>query len=206
MSQMNMIEAIRSALDVMMDKDPTVVMMGEDIGHFGGVFRCTDGLQRKYGDHRVIDAPIAEGGIIGAAIGMGLNGLRPVPEIQFDIPASIRWPIQGAQMNPGLGWRRFLGRESPFPILKTGHAQLVGRTKCSLGHPARRLRLKQLLPFLAATPLAPGNRLVHRLSLRVVEHAAQVTGSSGWTEERCGLTGYAGTGSLGCRLANLPGV
>lgn len=83
MSQMNMIEAIRSGLDVMMDKDPTVVMMGEDIGYFGGVFRCTDGLQRKYGDHRVIDAPIAEGGIIGAAIGMGLNGLRPVPEIQF---------------------------------------------------------------------------------------------------------------------------
>jgi 2-oxoisovalerate dehydrogenase E1 component beta subunit len=83
MTQMNMIEAIRSALDVMMDRDPTVVMMGEDIGYFGGVFRCTDGLQRKYGEHRVIDAPIAEGGIIGAAIGMGLNGLRPVPEIQF---------------------------------------------------------------------------------------------------------------------------
>ena len=74
MTQMNMIEAIRSGLDVMMDKDPAVVMMGEDIGYFGGVFRCTDGLQRKYGEHRVIDAPIAEGGIIGAAIGMGVNG------------------------------------------------------------------------------------------------------------------------------------
>jgi 2-oxoisovalerate dehydrogenase E1 component beta subunit len=83
MSQMNMIEAIRSGLDVMMDKDPSVVLMGEDIGYFGGVFRCTDGLQRKYGEHRVIDAPISEGGIIGAAIGMGVNGLRPVPEIQF---------------------------------------------------------------------------------------------------------------------------
>jgi 2-oxoisovalerate dehydrogenase E1 component beta subunit len=80
---MNMIEAIRSGLDIMLDKDPNVVMMGEDIGYFGGVFRCTDGLQRKYGEHRVMDAPIAEGGIIGAAIGMGLNGLRPVPEIQF---------------------------------------------------------------------------------------------------------------------------
>ena len=83
MSQMNMIEAIRSGLDIMMDKDPSVVLMGEDIGYFGGVFRCTDGLQRKYGEHRVIDAPISEGGIIGAAIGMGVNGLRPVPEIQF---------------------------------------------------------------------------------------------------------------------------
>ena len=83
MAQMNMIEAIRSALDVLMDKDPNVVVLGEDVGYFGGVFRCTDGLQRKYGEHRVIDAPIAEGGIIGTAIGMGLNGLRPVAEIQF---------------------------------------------------------------------------------------------------------------------------
>jgi len=83
MPQMNMIEAIRSALDVTMDRDPKVVILGEDVGYFGGVFRCTDGLQRKYGEHRVIDAPIAEGGIIGAAIGMGVNGLRPVAEIQF---------------------------------------------------------------------------------------------------------------------------
>ncbi|MGI9221037.1 MAG: alpha-ketoacid dehydrogenase subunit beta [Woeseiaceae bacterium] len=83
MAQMNMIEAIRSALDVVMDKDPNVIVLGEDVGYFGGVFRCTDGLQRKYGEHRVIDAPIAEGGIIGAAIGMGINGLRPVAEIQF---------------------------------------------------------------------------------------------------------------------------
>ncbi len=83
MAQMNMIQAIRSALDVVMDKDPNVVILGEDVGYFGGVFRCTDGLQRKFGEHRVIDAPIAEGGIIGAAIGMGVNGLRPVAEIQF---------------------------------------------------------------------------------------------------------------------------
>ncbi len=83
MAQMNMIQAIRSALDVVMHKDPNVVILGEDVGYFGGVFRCTDGLQRKYGEHRVIDAPIAEGGIIGAAIGMGVNGLRPVAEIQF---------------------------------------------------------------------------------------------------------------------------
>ena len=83
MAQMNMIEAIRSALDVVMNKDPNVVILGQDVGYFGGVFRCTDGLQRKYGEHRVLDAPIAEGGIIGAAIGMGVNGLRPVAEIQF---------------------------------------------------------------------------------------------------------------------------
>jgi 2-oxoisovalerate dehydrogenase E1 component beta subunit len=83
MSQMNMIQAIHSAHDIMLEKDPSVVAFGQDIGYFGGVFRCTDGLQKKYGEHRVIDAPIAEGGIIGTAIGLGINGLRPVVEIQF---------------------------------------------------------------------------------------------------------------------------
>ncbi|MEM7279021.1 MAG: alpha-ketoacid dehydrogenase subunit beta [Pseudomonadota bacterium] len=83
MAQMNMIQAINSAMDVMMEKDPMVVLLGQDVGYFGGVFRCTDGLQKKYGDHRVIDAPIAEGGIVGSAVGIGVNGMRPVAEIQF---------------------------------------------------------------------------------------------------------------------------
>jgi 2-oxoisovalerate dehydrogenase E1 component beta subunit len=83
MSQMNMIQAIRSAHDVMLDRDPTVVALGQDIGYFGGVFRCTEGLQKKYGEHRVLDAPISEGGIIGTSIGLAVNGLRPVAEIQF---------------------------------------------------------------------------------------------------------------------------
>jgi 2-oxoisovalerate dehydrogenase E1 component beta subunit len=83
MPQMNMVQAINSAMDIMLSRNPDVVLMGEDIGYFGGVFRCTDGLQRKYGDHRVLDTPVAEGGILGAAIGMGVNGLRPVVEIQF---------------------------------------------------------------------------------------------------------------------------
>src|SRR5580693_4941916 len=83
MPQMNMIQAINSALDVMLERDPNVVLMGEDVGYFGGVFRVTDGLQRKYGEQRVLDTPIAEGGIVGAAIGMGVHGLKPVVEIQF---------------------------------------------------------------------------------------------------------------------------
>jgi 2-oxoisovalerate dehydrogenase E1 component beta subunit len=70
---MNMIQAINSALDIMLDVDPSVVILGEDVGYFGGVFRCTEGLQKKYGEHRVIDAPIAEGGIIGTAIGLGVK-------------------------------------------------------------------------------------------------------------------------------------
>ncbi|MEI8297115.1 MAG: alpha-ketoacid dehydrogenase subunit beta [Pseudomonadota bacterium] len=83
MAQMNMIQALNSAMDIALGRDPAVVVLGEDVGYFGGVFRVTDGLQRKYGQHRVLDTPIAEGGIIAAAIGMGVNGLRPVAEIQF---------------------------------------------------------------------------------------------------------------------------
>jgi 2-oxoisovalerate dehydrogenase E1 component beta subunit len=80
---MNMIEAINSALDVMLSRDPDVVLMGEDIGYFGGVFRATAGLQAKHGKTRVFDTPISECGIIGAGVGMAAYGLRPVPEIQF---------------------------------------------------------------------------------------------------------------------------
>ena len=83
MPQMNMVQALNSAMDVMLGRDKSVVVMGQDVGYFGGVFRCTDGLQRKYGEHRVLDMPIAEGGIIATAIGMAVNGLRPVSEIQF---------------------------------------------------------------------------------------------------------------------------
>jgi len=83
MANMNMIQALNSAMDIMLARDPAVVIMGEDVGYFGGVFRCTDGLQRKYGEHRVLDSPISEGGIMATAIGMGVNGLRPVAEIQF---------------------------------------------------------------------------------------------------------------------------
>ena len=83
MAAMTMIQAIRAAMDVMLERDPNVVVFGEDVGYFGGVFRCTEGLQAKYGASRVFDSPIAEGGIVGAAIGMGAYGLRPVAEIQF---------------------------------------------------------------------------------------------------------------------------
>jgi 2-oxoisovalerate dehydrogenase E1 component beta subunit len=83
MAQMNMIQSLNSAMDVMLARDPNVVVLGQDVGFFGGVFRVTDGLQRKYGEHRVLDTPIAEGAIVGAAIGMGVNGLRPVAEVQF---------------------------------------------------------------------------------------------------------------------------
>jgi 2-oxoisovalerate dehydrogenase E1 component beta subunit len=81
--RLNMIEAINDALDIMLARDPDVVVFGEDAGYFGGVFRATAGLQQKHGIARVFDTPINECGIIGVAVGMGAYGLRPVPEIQF---------------------------------------------------------------------------------------------------------------------------
>ena len=83
MATMTMVQAIRSALDVALARDGNVVIFGEDVGYFGGVFRCTEGLQAKYGSSRVFDTPIAEGGIVGIAVGMAAYGLRPVAEIQF---------------------------------------------------------------------------------------------------------------------------
>jgi 2-oxoisovalerate dehydrogenase E1 component beta subunit len=83
MSKMNMVQALNSAMDTMLARDGAVVVLGQDVGYFGGVFKVTDGLQRKYGAQRVLDTPIAESGMVGAAIGMAVNGLRPVVEIQF---------------------------------------------------------------------------------------------------------------------------
>jgi 2-oxoisovalerate dehydrogenase E1 component beta subunit len=83
MPRITMIEAIRGAMDVSMGRDDNVVVFGEDVGYFGGVFRCTQGLQQKYGTHRCFDAPISELGIVGTAIGMAAYGLRPCVEVQF---------------------------------------------------------------------------------------------------------------------------
>jgi 2-oxoisovalerate dehydrogenase E1 component beta subunit len=80
---MNMVQAINDALRLEMRRDSRVVVLGEDVGKVGGVFRVTQGLFDEFGDDRVIDTPLSEGGIIGAAIGMALYGLVPVPEIQF---------------------------------------------------------------------------------------------------------------------------
>ena len=83
MPQMNMVQAINDALRLEMRRDNRVVVLGEDVGKVGGVFRVTQGLFDEFGDDRVIDTPLSEGGIIGTAIGMALYGLVPVPEIQF---------------------------------------------------------------------------------------------------------------------------
>src|ERR1700722_6962662 len=83
MTTMNMIQALNSAMDVMLELDPNVLILGEDVGYFGGVFRATEGLQKKYGLTRCFDTPIGEAGLVAVAIGMGAYGLRPIVEIQF---------------------------------------------------------------------------------------------------------------------------
>ena len=84
MPKRNLVEAINHGLMLEMERDPSVVLLGEDVGKDGGVFRVTDGLQAKFGAERVIDTPLAESGIVGVAIGMAVKGLRPVAEIQFE--------------------------------------------------------------------------------------------------------------------------
>ncbi|MFO7293493.1 MAG: alpha-ketoacid dehydrogenase subunit beta [Actinomycetes bacterium] len=83
MRVLTMAKALNDALDVGLEKDSHVMIMGEDVGRTGGVFRITDGLAEKYGEHRVVDTPVAESGIIGVAFGLAVGGMRPVAELQF---------------------------------------------------------------------------------------------------------------------------
>ena len=81
--KVHMVAAINAALKQEMQKDPSVMCLGEDIGVNGGVFRVTDKLQEEFGKDRVVDTPLAEAGIVGASIGLALGGMKPIPEIQF---------------------------------------------------------------------------------------------------------------------------
>jgi pyruvate dehydrogenase E1 component beta subunit len=107
MPQMNLVQAINDALKTEMRRDPTVLVLGEDVGVNGGVFRVTESLYKEFGPDRSIDTPLSEAGIVGTAIGLALNGLKPVAEIQFDgflapafdqivsHAARIRWRSRG---------------------------------------------------------------------------------------------------------------
>ncbi len=113
MPRMNMIEAINSAMDVAMAADPNVIVLGEDVGFFGGVFRATAGLQAKHGKTRVFDTPITECGIIGVAVGMAAYGMRPVPEIQF---ADYIYPALDQLVSEAARLRYRSAGEFPMPI------------------------------------------------------------------------------------------
>ena len=113
MPVMNVIQAVNDALRLEMRRDPTVVVLGEDVGKFGGVFRATAGLQQEFGEQRVVDTPLAEGGIIGTAVGMALYGLRPVPEIQF---ADFIFPAFDQIVSEVAKMRYRSGGQYPCPV------------------------------------------------------------------------------------------
>jgi len=114
MPEMNIIQAVNDALRVEMRRDSRVLVLGEDVGRFGGVFRATSGLYEEFGGERCIDTPLAESGIIGTAIGMALYGLRPVPEIQF---ADFIYPAYDQIVNELAKMRYRSGGEYPAPLV-----------------------------------------------------------------------------------------
>ena len=114
MPEMNLVQAVNDALRVEMRRDPRVVVLGEDVGRFGGVFRATLGLQEEFGVDRVIDTPLAESGIVGTAIGMALYGMRPVPEIQF---GDYVYPAFDQIVNELAKFRYRSGGEYPAPVV-----------------------------------------------------------------------------------------
>ena len=114
MATLNVIQAVNEALRLEMRRDPDVVVLGEDVGRFGGVFRATQGLQQEFGADRVVDTPLAEGGIIGTALGMALYGLRPVPEIQF---ADFIYPAFDQLVNEVAKYRYRSGGQFSCPMV-----------------------------------------------------------------------------------------
>ncbi len=114
MPTMNVIQAVNDALRTEMRRDPNVVVLGEDVGKFGGVFRATAGLHDEFGADRVIDTPLAEGGIVGTAVGMALYGLRPVPEIQF---ADFIFPAMDQIVNEVAKYRYRSGGQYACPMV-----------------------------------------------------------------------------------------
>jgi 2-oxoisovalerate dehydrogenase E1 component beta subunit len=114
MPEMNIIQAVNDCLRLEMRRDDRVVVLGEDVGRFGGVFRATAGLYEEFGPDRCMDTPLAEAGIIGSAIGMALYGLKPVAEIQF---ADFIYPAFDQIVNELAKLRYRSGGEYPAPVV-----------------------------------------------------------------------------------------
>jgi len=114
MPTMNIIQAVNDALRIQMTAESKMVILGEDVGKFGGVFRATSGLHDEFGADRVIDTPLSEAGIIGTAIGMALYGVRPVPEIQF---SDFIFPAFDQIVNELAKFRYRSGGQYPCPVV-----------------------------------------------------------------------------------------
>ena len=152
MPTMNIIQAVNDALRFEMRRDQRVVILGEDVGKFGGVFRATSGLYEEFGGERVMDTPLAEAGIIGAAIGMALYGLRPVPEIQF---SDFIFPAFDQIVNELAKFRYRSGGQYPAPV--------VIRTPCGGGIRGGHYHSQSPEAYFIHTPglkvIAPSNPL-----------------------------------------------
>ena len=143
MTNRNMIEAINDAHRVMMERDSDIVVFGEDVGYFGGVFRATAGLQEKFGKTRCFDAPISEGGIIGTAVGMAAYGLKPLVEIQF---ADYIYPGYDQIVSEVARMRYRTAGEWAMPIaVPTMPDSLIGASK------------HRVLPYFACRPCVARN-------------------------------------------------
>ena len=119
MTTITLAKALNAGLRAAMEDDPKVLLMGEDIGKLGGVFRITDGLQKDFGEDRVIDTPLAESGIIGTAVGLAMRGYRPVCEIQFDgfvFPAFDQIVSQVAKMHNRATGKLTDADHDPHPV------------------------------------------------------------------------------------------
>lgn len=114
MAQKTMIQAITEAMDQALEKDENILIFGEDVGKNGGVFRATAGLQAKYGEERVFDTPLAESGIGGLAIGLALQGYRPMPEIQF---IGFIFEVMDSIVGQAARWRYRLGGSQNMPLV-----------------------------------------------------------------------------------------
>ncbi len=141
MAQMNLKEAIRDAMRVELERDPSVLIFGEDVGNVGGVFRATEGLQKDFGEERVFDTPLAESAIGGMAVGLGVQGFRPIAEIQFVgfiFEALDQIVVQAARMRYRSGGRY--------------NAPIVFRTPFGGGVKAAELHTDALEGLIAQTP------------------------------------------------------
>ena len=146
-SKITLAKALNTGLRKAMEDDPKVLLMGEDVGKLGGVFRITDGLQKDFGEDRVIDSPLAESGIVGTAVGMALRGYRPV----------VRDPVRRLRL-PGVRPDRLPGREDALP--------LAGQGQDADGHPDpvrrrhRRGRAPQRVARRRSSRTRPGLKVV----------------------------------------------
>ena len=150
------VEAVRAALRQAMVENDRVILLGEDVGNLGGVFRASDGLKQEFGEHRVIDTPMAELSIVGMSIGMALRGLRPIAEIQFadfiwaaadqifseaaEDPLSYERRVVGAARDPRAVGRRHPRRAIPLAVDR-GAALSLPRAEGRRGRRARRMRV-----------------------------------------------------------------